>query len=129
MHASCSPSVSRLPTTRSAVSNLTRFLDGVVDGRSANARRFRDLIADFAEPFGGLKALTESDRVLVKQAAALALRAESMQAAIVNGEAVDHDALIRLSGEARRILSSIKRRAEKPKLPSLQDYITGCTAA
>src|SRR5215210_4031854 len=104
MHADAARIASRSPTSRSAVSNLTRFLDGV-DGRSAGARRFRDLIADFAEPFGGLETLAESERVLVKQAAALALRAESMQ--IINGEAGDHNALIRLSSEARRILSSI----------------------
>src|SRR5215210_9537872 len=128
MHADAARIASRSPTSRSAVSNLTRFLDGV-DGRSANARRFRDLIADFAEPFGGLETLGESERVLVKQAAALALRAESMQAAIVNGEAVDHDALIRLSSEARRNLSSIKRRAEKPKAPAIHKYIAGRSAA
>jgi hypothetical protein len=66
---------------------------------------------------------------LVKQAAALALRAESMQADIVSGEAVDHDSLIRLSSEARRILSSIKRRAEKPKAPAIHKYIAGRSAA
>src|SRR5215203_5415312 len=100
MQANHARSTSVSLTNRSAVTNGTRVLNGV-DGRSASGRRFRDLIRDFGEPFGGLKALTGSDRVLVKQAAALALRAESMQAAIVNGEAVDHDALIRLSGEAR----------------------------
>ena|SRR5215210_3505446 len=115
-------------TNRSAISNGTRLLDGV-DGRSASGRRFRDLIRDFAEPFGGLKTLREGDRVLVKQAAALALRAESMQAAIVNGEAVDHNALIRLSSEARRILESIRRKSEKPKAPTLHDYIAGRTTA
>jgi hypothetical protein len=115
-------------TNRSAVTNGTRVLDGV-DGRSAGGRRFRDLIRDFSKPFGGLEALGEGDRVLIRQAAALALRAEAMQAAIINGEAVDHDALIRLSGEARRILSSIKRRAERPKGPALNHYLAGHSAA
>ncbi len=115
-------------TNRSAISNGTRLLDGV-DGRSASGRRFRDLIRDFSEPFGGLKTLREGDRVLVKQAAALVLRAESMQADIVSGEAVDHDSLIRLSSEARRILSSIKRRAKKPKAPAIHKYIAGRSAA
>jgi hypothetical protein len=55
---------------------------------------------------------------LVKQAATLTLAAESRAAAIVLGEHVDGDKLIRLSGEARRILTHLSKRAgARPAVP------------
>src|ERR1700687_674652 len=88
-------------TTRSAVSNRSRLLQNV-DGRSASARRFRDLVAAFEAEVGGT--LSELERGLVRQAAILSLKTEQMQECIVRGEVADCDTLIRLSGEARRIL-------------------------
>lgn len=126
MQGITSPAADLLPTTRSAVSNGTRLLEGV-DGRSSPARRFRDLIQSFARDLGGFSRLTEAERALVRQAASLTLRAEQLQAAVVRGEPVDADTLIRLSGEARRLLSSIPKR-EAPK-PALQDYLAGKAAA
>jgi hypothetical protein len=58
-------------TTRSAVSNRSRLLDGV-DGRTASARRYRDLCRAFEEELGG--SLTEVELGLVKQAATLIRR-------------------------------------------------------
>jgi hypothetical protein len=44
-----------------------------------------------------------------------------LQAAIVRGEPVDPDELIRLTNTARRTLAGIRRK-EQPK-PSLDDYL------
>ena len=109
-------------TNRSAVTNGSRLLEGI-DGRSPLARRFRDLIKAYEAEIGG--ELTEVERGLVKQAAALTLRAEQMQAAIVRGEPIDNDQLIRISGTAKRILGAIGDKASKrrPAGPSLQDHI------
>lgn len=94
-------------TTRSTVSNGSRLLQNV-DGRSSSARRFRDLVRAYEVEVGGT--LSELERGLVRQAAILSLKTEQMQECIVRGEEVDSDTLIRLSGEARRILTSLRKR-------------------
>ncbi len=106
---------------RSAISNGSRLLEGI-DGRSVGARRFRDLMVAFAEPYGGLAALSEPDQALVRQAASLTLESERLQAAIARGEPVDGDLLIRLASEARRALKGLKGH-EAPSKPSLGDYL------
>lgn len=111
---------SRPPTTRSAVSNGSRILDGV-DGRSTGARRFKDLIESFGRDLGGLHRLSEAEQSLVRQAASVTMRAEQLQAAIVKGERVDPDELIRLTNTARRCLEGIQKR-ETPK-PSLAEHL------
>jgi hypothetical protein len=94
---------------RSKISN-GRLLTSV-DGRRAYARRFRDLVIAFEAEVGGT--LGELERGLVRQAAAVSLRTEQMQEALVRGEKIDDDALIRMSGEARRILSSLSGTTRK----------------
>ena len=113
------PKVASAPRVRSRVTNGSKLLTGI-DGRSATARRFRDLIADYAREHGGNAALSTAELGMVRQAAAITLRAEQLQAAIVRGEPVLADELIRLSSEARRILSSLRRRhGSKVEAPSL----------
>ena len=109
-------------TTRSAVSNRSRMLEGV-DGRTASARRYRYLCRAFEEELGG--SLNEVELGLVKQAATLTLRAEQMQSAVVRGEMVDSDQLIRLSSTSKRILTSLAEKSSKrkPPTPTLADHI------
>lgn len=107
--------VARPARIRSAVSNGTRLLAGV-DGRSATARRFRDLVAELTAEVGGADDLSAAERSAIRQAAALMLRIEQVQALIVRGEPVDNDVLIRLSGESRRLLAGLRKRApQSPK--------------
>lgn len=109
-------------TNRSAVSNRSRILDGV-DGRSAAARRFRDICRGYEAEAGG--SVTEVERDLIRQAAGLTLRAEQLQAAIVRGEPVNNDELIRLSSTAKRLLEAIRAKAakRKPAAPTLQEHL------
>ena len=58
---------------------------------------------------GGFDNLPEAERALVRQAASLTLRAEQLQAAVVNGESVNADVLIKMSSEARRLLARIRK--------------------
>lgn len=97
---------------RSAVTNGKRTLIGV-RGASKFGRRYRDLVDLFSAEVGGV--LTEIETAMVKQAAALAIQGEMMQAAIINGEPVNSDDLIRLSSEVRRLLDAIAEKSGKRK--------------
>jgi hypothetical protein len=113
MQALHKPIARRSTTNRSAVTNGSKLLVGI-DGRSPAARRFRDLIQLYEAEVGGV--LTEVERGLVKQAAALTLRTEQLQAAIVEGRDVAADEIIRLSSEHRRVLAILRTKATKNKL-------------
>ena len=110
------------PTVRSRVSNRSRILAGV-DGRSATARRFRDICRHELEAGGNV---TEVQRDLIRQAAGLVVRGEQMQAALIRGEPVNNDELVRISSTAKRLLETIRAKADKRK-PSgqglLQQYL------
>ena len=99
-------------TTRSGISNRSRLLPGV-DSRSAAARRFRDICAVYETEAGGN--VTEVERDLIRQAAGLTLCAEQLQGAIVRGEAVNNDELVRISSTAKRLLEAIRAKADKRK--------------
>jgi hypothetical protein len=124
MHVQAAHAAEISLTNRSKVTNGSKLLTGI-DGRSATARRFRDLSADFAREHGGGSALSPAELGMVRQAAAITLRAEQLQAAIVRGEPVLADELIRLSSEARRILSGLRRRHSQKAPPTLTEYLAG----
>ena len=115
-------------TSRSAVTGRW-ILDGV-DMRSPQGRRFRDLCCAFEKQIG--RDLSATERTLVRQAAAMTLRAEAMQGALVRGDGVTIDDLIRLTSEIRRILAPIiamagRRTAGKPS--ALDEYLSREEAA
>src|SRR5690606_12513061 len=92
----------------------TRLLSGV-DGRSAPARRFRDLVREFTAELGGDDILTEPMRAMVKQAAAVTVEAERMQGAIVRGEEIDTEQLVRVTNVLARLMNNLKARAKTAK--------------
>jgi hypothetical protein len=109
------------PTTRSRVSNRSRILPGV-DGRSATARRFRDICRSYEIDFGGN--VTEVERDLIRQAAVV--RSEQMQADLILGKPVSNDELVRVSSTAKRLLETIRAKADKRKptgATALQEYL------
>ena len=83
----------------------------------ASIRRFNSLVTLFIRELG--RDLLTAEREMVRQAAAIMLRAEQLQAAIVTGAEIDPDELIRLSSEGRRILRSIKAGAKLETPPPL----------
>jgi hypothetical protein len=81
-------------------------------------RRFNTLVHQYARELGfDERSLLTAECELIRQAAALALRAEQLQAGIVRGALIDPDELIRLSSEARRVLRSIKANPKKEAAP------------
>jgi hypothetical protein len=88
--------------------------DADADGRTRVARRFKALIAAFTEDLGGSQ-LSHADTALVRQAAAMVLRAEQAQAALLMGEAITDEDLVRLSNAAARILNMLGAQRVKRK--------------
>ena len=68
---------------------------------------------------GGEVALSEADKALLRNAAALAVKPERMQAAIVKGEDVD-----RLSNCVSRVLGQLSvKRERRDTTPGLAEYV------
>jgi hypothetical protein len=59
----------------------------MTDGRSATARRFKDLVEDIAADLGGKDHLSEAQRQLIRRAAMLSAESERMEALAARGEA------------------------------------------
>jgi hypothetical protein len=81
--------VERRPSKqRSRLTNGKDLLPDI-DGRSAMARRFKDITAAVVTDQGGIGACSESRLQLVRRFAAAAVLAEQMEAALVRGEQID----------------------------------------
>ncbi len=99
--------------------------DVCADGRTKVARRFRALVVAFTSDLGG--PLSHADTALVRQAAAMTVRAEQAQAALLNGQAVNEDQIVRLSNAVTRILTVLGgKQSKRPTRPyGLQDIMAG----
>lgn len=94
------------PSQRSRVTNGSGLLPGI-DGRSALARRYRDLVAGITADLGS--DASEALLLQVRNAASLQLHAEELTARTVRGERVDPEAITRANGAASRALSAIRK--------------------
>ncbi len=114
----------RPPATRSAVTNGAKLLSGL-DGRTLAARRYKDIAFSLADDLGGAAELTEAQRCLIRQAAALTVHSEQLQAAMLRGEAVDAKDIVAASNASGRILAKLglRRSAVASKAPSIADYL------
>jgi hypothetical protein len=73
------------PAHKSRAAN--RKLLPMTDGRSATARRFKDLVEDISSDLGGKDHLSEGQRQLIRRAAMLSAESERMEALAARGEA------------------------------------------
>ncbi len=78
----------RSPVVRSRVTNDSTLLAGV-DGRSAIARRYRDLVDAINSDLGGDDAISEGQRQLARRASALSVQCEQIEAVTIT---IDEDA-------------------------------------
>ena len=76
-------------------------------------------------PMAPNSAEASPNKALIQQIAAMQLRIEQLQTAIVEGRDVDADQIIRLSSEHRRLLTSLRGKVakNKPAAESIADYM------
>jgi hypothetical protein len=111
------------PEHRSRVSNNADLLPDI-DGRSALARRYRDIANAIIIDMGGLDACSESRLQLIRRFSAAACIAEKMEAALVRGEQIDVAEHGLLCSTLVRIAQRIGiNRVPKTIVPSLHDYL------
>ncbi len=110
------------PRTRSRVSNATVLMDRV-DGRSALARRFRDILAQIVVDQGD-SGISEAKMALIRRFCATVIMAEAIETELVEGREVNVEkhallvsSLVRLAGRI-----GIDRKARDIS-PSLGDYL------
>jgi trimethylamine:corrinoid methyltransferase-like protein len=109
-------------TNRAAITNGSKWLSGV-DMRSAQARRFKDLVRAFTADLGGN--LSTAETAMVRQAAALTVRAEAIQAELVRGDKVSDEELVRITNAVQRILGELgvqQRKNEAEAANRLQAF-------
>jgi hypothetical protein len=80
------------------------LLPEIADGRSAPARRFRDLVNAFVADMGGLDCCSEIRLGLLRRLAATTVQAEILEARMVNGETVDIATLCTLASTTVRLV-------------------------
>lgn len=91
------------PTHRSRVTNgSSLFAD--VDGRTARARRLRDVLDELLAEIGDA---SEAQQSLARRAASLSVWCEEQEAALARGEAVDVAALVTAGNSVRRLLRDL----------------------
>lgn len=109
-------------THRSAVANGTRMFVEGLDGRSALARRYRDLIATFTTDMGGDP--SEAEKQLIRRAASLSVWCEAVEVRLANGEEVDIGTLTTAANSLRRILQDIGlERRTRDVTPTITEYM------
>ena len=75
----------------------------------SSVRRYRDMYASLIEDLGGEDRASEGQRQLARRAGALVVQAESIEAEIVRGEAVDADDYVRFVNALNRTLCNRSR--------------------
>lgn len=116
------PFVGNSTRNRSAISNGSWLLEGV-DHRSALGRRYRDLCMNIADDMGGASILSEPQKAMIRQLAAVMVECEKLQSAIVKGEDVDHEVLVRLTNLHARLSRDLKIKTKPKPKRTLQDHL------
>jgi len=117
--------VKSVPDTRSRVTNGSALFLAGVDERSAEARRFRDVLAEITSDLGGPDGLSEAQRQLARRCATLSVHAEAMEAGLVGAGEFDLEAYVSLTNGLGRALSRLGiKRVARDITPDLQTYIS-----
>ena len=112
------------PTCRSKVTNGSALFAEGGDGRSAWARRFRDLCRAHAADLGGADIISEAQASLIRRVSTLEVELEQMETTMASGGEIDLDAYSRAAGHLRRILETLGiERRQRDASPTLADII------
>jgi hypothetical protein len=125
---------------RSRVTNGSKLLP-LSDGRSATARRFRDIYEDVAADLRGLDFLSEGQKQLIRRAALLSAECERQESLAARGERLpngeimwkekadflfDIDRYVVMTNSLRRVLETIGlERKSRDVTPDLRSYLAG----
>jgi hypothetical protein len=114
---------------RARATNHKDLLEGV-DGRSAIARRFRDLVLEIMGDQGGPDNCAQARIQLIRRFAAASVIAEGLEAAYVNGQQIDITTHTQLCSSLVRIAHRIGiNRRLRNVTPALADYLEAANAA
>ena len=96
-----------------------------LDGRTAAAKRARDLVDAIEADLGGADRLSEGERQLVQRAALLGALLADVKFRWVGGEPIDTTAYCTVINAQRRVLETIglHRRALDVTAPTLADIV------
>jgi hypothetical protein len=111
----------RHPRARSRITNNVRESLVGVDGRSERARRYRDLLEGLIVEFGP----GEPDKL--RALAAMKLSLEATQAAVINGDVLRSEDLVRLANviaKRERELRAKQRQREVEQPPGLREKLS-----
>ncbi len=112
------------PTTRSRLTNGRELFLADVDGRSREARRYRDVYVALVAHLGGEGYASETKRHLAKRASALIVWAEVEEAKLATGEELDVQTYTTAVNALRRLLGDLGlERVARDVTPPLADYL------
>ena len=97
----------RSSSTKARISNGSTLHLGKVDGRGAEARRWRDIYKELVDNLGGPEKMTLGQRILVRRATSLIVNTELVDASIAAGEPFNPDDHVRLVNVLSRTLQSL----------------------
>jgi hypothetical protein len=113
----------RSPTHRSRTTNGGRFLANI-DGRTTQARRMYDIVAQVASDLGGGDRLTETRISLIRRFASLSVLLEGQEALIAKGAPVDVSEYAQMSSTLVRLAQRIGLgKVARDITPSLSEYL------
>jgi hypothetical protein len=108
--------------TKSRLTNHRSLLPDL-DGRSAGARRFRDLVGQLVVDQGGFEQMSESRIQLVKRFAACCVQAEQMESRLASGDEIDVAEHALLCSTLTRIVQRIGiDRTPRNVTPTLEEH-------
>lgn len=123
MPGDSSKAASPSPFNATRVGTGRAILPGV-DGRSAGARRYREIVHQLESDAGGDP--SGAQQAIIRRAATLAVWCEQTEADFANGGDLDIQSFTTATNALRRLLADLglERRA-RDITPSLRDYIAG----
>jgi len=115
---------------RSKVTNGSALLPDVVDGRSATARRYRDLVEALTADQGGADQCSESRRQLIRRFASVSVLCEQAEAKLAAGEEIDVSQHALLCSTLTRLVTrlGLERRQKDITPPTVEEYIAHVNA-
>jgi hypothetical protein len=94
-----------------------------LDGRTAAAKRTRDLIAAMEVDAGGSDRLSTGERQIIQRAAITGAVLEDLEARWLEGEPIDAALYATLGNAQRRLLETVGLRRVPRQVPSFSDLL------